>query len=263
MSEERTRPTPSRRSESVRAFKRGLDVLHEVNRSGGIRAGDVARRLGLPRPTVYRVLETLEELGYIARSLSDERFRVTRRASGLGDGYDPGVVVCQAAAPLIAELGKRLVWPIDLCTYENAAMVIQESTHARSPVSIDRGMLGKRLPMLRTSAGRAYLAACSAPERDVILAHLRRIDETEDRPFLQEGYLARMIEETAQRGYAVRNEGEFNAKTSSIAVPIVRGEVVLGCISVIWIRSALALDEAIRTFVAPMRKVAADIPVSP
>jgi IclR family mhp operon transcriptional activator len=142
-------------------------------------------------------------------------------------------------------------------------MVIQETTHARSPVSIDRGMLGKRLPMLRTSAGRAYLAACSAPERDVILAHLRRIDETEDRPFLQEGYLARMIEETAQLGYAVRNEGEFNAKTSSIAVPIVRGEVVLGCISVIWIRSALALDEAVRTFVGPMRKVAADIPVSP
>lgn len=263
MSEERTRSPPSRRSDSVRAFKRGLDVLHEVNRSGGIRAGDVARRLGLPRPTVYRLLETLEELGYIARSLSDERFRVTRRASSLGDGYDPGVVVCQAAAPYIAELGKRLVWPIDLCTYENAAMVVQETTHARSPVSIDRGMLGKRLPMLRTSAGRAYLAACSAQERDVILGHLRRIDEAEDRPFLQESYLARMIEETAQRGYAIRNEGEFNAKTSSIAVPIVRDEVVLGCISVIWIRSALALDEAIGTFVGPMRKVAADIPVSP
>jgi hypothetical protein len=32
---------------------------------------------------------------------------------------------------------------------------------------------------------------------------------------------------------------------------------------VIWIRSALALDEAVRTFVGPMRKVAADIPVSP
>ena len=135
-------------SEGVRAFKRGLDVLHEVNRFA-----------------------------------SDDRFRVTRRASSLGDGYDPGVVICQAAAPFLADLNKKLVWPVDLSTYENAAMVIQETTHRRSPLSIDRGMIGKRLPMLRTSTGRAYLAACSPRERDVIIAHLRRINEVEDRPF--------------------------------------------------------------------------------
>lgn len=107
MSKERTRNGQPRQSEGVRAFKRGLDVLHEVNRSGGIRAGDVARALDLPRPTVYRLLETLEELGYIARSASDDRFRVTRRALSLGDGYDPGVVICQAAAPYLADLSKN------------------------------------------------------------------------------------------------------------------------------------------------------------
>jgi IclR family mhp operon transcriptional activator len=196
--------------------------LHEVNRSGGIRAGDVARQLDLPRPTVYRLLETLEELGYVARSASDDRFRVTRRALSLGDGYDPGVVICQAAAPYLSELSKVLVWPVDLSTYENAAMVIQETTHARSPLSIDRGMIGERLPMLRTSAGRAYLAACAPRERELILNHLRRIDEADDRPFLEPSRLKCMIAETAQRGYAIRSEGEFNPKTASIAVPIVR-----------------------------------------
>jgi IclR family mhp operon transcriptional activator len=261
VSMERTRSGRARQSEGVRAFKRGLDVLHEVNRSGGIRAGDVARQLGLPRPTVYRLLETLEELGYIARSASDDRFRVTRRASSLGDGYDPGVVICQAAAPYLAELSKKLVWPVDLSTYENAAMVIQETTHPRSPLSIDRGMIGKRLPMLRTSAGRAYLAACSSRERDVIVNHLHRIDEADDRPFLEEKRLVHMIAETARRGFAIRNEGEYNPRTSSIAVPIVRGEIVFGCISIIWIRSALAIEEAIANYVTPLREAAAAIPV--
>jgi IclR family mhp operon transcriptional activator len=93
-----------RKNDGVRSFKRGLDVLREVNRSGGIRAGELAKNLQLARPTVYRLLETLEELGYVARSSSDDRFRITRLASGLGDGYDPGVVLCQAAAPVIAEL---------------------------------------------------------------------------------------------------------------------------------------------------------------
>lgn len=261
MSKERTRSGKVRSSEGVRAFKRGLDVLHEVNRSGGIRAGDVARQLELPRPTVYRLLDTLEELGYVARSASDDRFRVTRRASSLGDGYDPGVVICQAAAPYLAELNKALVWPVDLTTYENAAMVIQETTHSRSPLSIDRGMIGKRLPMLRTSAGRAYLAACSPRERDVIINHLRHIEESDDRPFLEEKRLARMLEETAQRGFAIRNEGEFNPKTSSIAVAIVRGDVVFGCISIIWIRSALAIEQAVAKYAIPLREAAAAIPV--
>lgn len=236
-------------------------MLQEVNRSGGIRAGDVARALDLPRPTVYRLLETLEELGYVARSASDDRFRVTRLALSLGDGYDPGVVICQAAAPYLAELSKTLVWPVDLSTYENAAMVVQETTHSRSPLSIDRGMIGKRLPMLQTSAGRAYLAACPARERDLIVSHLRRIDEADDRAFLEQGRLDQMIAETQARGYAIRSEGEYNPKTASIAVPIVRNEIVFGCISIIWIRTALAIDRAIADFVAPLRDVAAAIPV--
>lgn len=261
MSKERTPNGRPRQSEGVRAFKRGLDVLHEVNRSGGIRAGDVARALDLPRPTVYRLLETLEELGYIARSASDDRFRVTRRALSLGDGYDPGVVISQAAAPHLANLSRKLVWPVDLSTYENAAMVVQETTHSRSPLSIDRGMIGKRLPMLRTSAGRAYLTACPPRERDLILNHLRRIDEAEDRPFLDQGRLDRMIAETAARGYAIRSEGEYNPKTASIAVAIVRDGTVFGCISIIWIRSALGIEEAIANFVDPIRSAAAAIDV--
>lgn len=263
MSRERTQTGRPRQSEGVRAFKRGLDVLQEINRSGGMRAGDVARALDLPRPTVYRLLETLEELGYVARSASDDRFRVTRLALSLGDGYDPGVVICQAAAPFLAELSKSLVWPVDLSTYENAAMVVQETTHSRSPLSIDRGMIGKRLPMLRTSAGRAYLAACPARERDLIVGHLRRIDEADDRPFLDDGRLDRMITETQERGYAIRSEGEYNPKTASIAVPIVRDDAVFGCISIIWIRSAMGIEDAVTQFVRPLRDAAVAIPVGP
>ncbi|ERF81975.1 DNA-binding transcriptional regulator [Bradyrhizobium viridifuturi] len=261
MSKERTSDGRPKASAGVRAFKRGLDVLTEVNRSGGVRAADVARALDLPRPTVYRLLETLEELGYIARSASDDRYRVTRLASSLGDGYNPSVVICQAAAPYLNELSKTLVWPVDLSTYENAAMVVQETTHSRSPMSIDRGMIGKRLPILRTSAGRAYLAASAERERNLIVNHLRRIDEADDRPFLGGDWLERMIAETRERGYGVRNEGEYNPKTASIAVPIVRDEAVFGCISIIWIRSALSLEDAVSQFVMPMRQAAAAITI--
>jgi IclR family mhp operon transcriptional activator len=248
-----------KRTDGVRSIQRGLEVLSEVNRSGGIRASELAQTLNLARPTVYRLLETLEELGYVRRGGSDDRFRVTRKASSLGDGYDPGLVISEAAMPVIGDLSKRFVWPIDLSIYENAAMVVQETTHAQSPLSIDRGMIGRRLPMLRTSAGRAYLAFCPAAEREIIVKHLARIDDPDDRPFLDRQYLERMVAETRTRGYGVRTEGEYNSKTSSIAVPIVRSSDVLGCISIIWIRTAMDPAEGIAQFAAPLMKAAAQL----
>lgn len=244
------------RAEGVRALQRGLDILRAVNASGGIRAGALARGLDLPRPTVYRLLQTLEELGYVERGASHDLFRVTRKASSLGDGYDAAILVASHVGPILFDLGRRFVWPFDLSVYENAAMVIQETTHARSPLSIDRGMIGRRLPMLRTSAGRAYLTFCPEEERRVILRQLSRLDEPEDRPFLVEMAIERMIRETRERGFAVRDGGEFNAKTASLAVPVRRDETLLGCISVIWIRTAMKVGEAIEQFVEPMHEAA-------
>jgi IclR family mhp operon transcriptional activator len=247
------------RNEGVRALHRGLEILRGVNASGGIRAGALASLLKVPRPTVYRLLQTLEELGYVERSASNDLFRVTRKASSLGDGYDATVLVAKHAGPILFELGKRFVWPFDLTVYENAAMVIEETTHARSPLSIDHGMTGRRLPVLRTSSGRAYISFCPPEERQAILRHIRRIDEPEDRPYLVEKTIERLIRETVKRGFGVRDGSEFNPKTMTLAVPIIRGESVLGCISVIWIRTALDLSEAESQFAEPMRDAAAAI----
>lgn len=247
------------KSESVRSLERGLAILRAVNGSGGVKAGVLARDLDLPRPTVYRLLQTLEELGYVERAASHDVFRVTRRAMGLGDGFDASILVAQHAGPVLFGLGKRFVWPFDLTVYESAAMVIQETTHNLSPLSIDRGMTGRRLPMLRTTAGRAYLAFCPDAERHVILRHLSRVNEPEDRPFLRPEALDRMIATTRTRGYAVRDGNEYNPRTSSVGVPILHDDTVLGCLTVIWVRGAMTLDEALERFTAPLREAAADI----
>ena len=42
------------RNGGVRALQRGLKLLAEINRADGVRAGELAQRLGLARPTVYR-----------------------------------------------------------------------------------------------------------------------------------------------------------------------------------------------------------------
>lgn len=252
-----SRPATSTKSSgSVRSLSRGLAVLNYVNKMGETRPGEIAKALGLARPTVYRLLATLEELGYVAFSATSSYVRVTRYAAALGDGYALTSELSQAAGPLFAEYSQRLVWPLDLTVYNNAAMVIQETTHGRSPMSIDRGMTGYRLPMLRTSAGRAYLAFCSQEERALILEFLRRLNDPDDGPFLDKRMLAQILDKTRARGVAVRDSGEFRPQTGSIAVPVLAGGHVLGCVSMIWIRTAMSSQKALDEFSEPLLEIA-------
>src|ERR1700759_298572 len=106
--------------QSVRSLRRGLQVLKVVSRASGIKAGEVSEEIGLARPTVYRLLETLEEEGYVVRSASDNRFRVTRQALSLGLGYDAVNSISQAAGPVLVELSQRFIWPFDLSVCDGA-----------------------------------------------------------------------------------------------------------------------------------------------
>ncbi|RWI57050.1 MAG: DNA-binding transcriptional regulator [Mesorhizobium sp.] len=256
--EDRTE-TDSSRDGGVRALIRGLSILRHVNSEGEAKPGEIAAALGIPRPTVYRLLQTLEEEGYIALSASNSRVRVTRLASSLGDGYATTSRLCQATGPLFAEYAPKIVWPCDLTIYENAAMVIQETTHGRSPLSIDRGMIGYRLPMLRSSAGRAYLSFCPQIEREIILQHISRLNDAEDSAFLEPVWLQSVLAETRANGYGSRDSIEFRPQTASLAVPVMVSGCVAACVSIIWIRSALTLNEATSRYLPTLQELAARI----
>lgn len=243
---------------TVRAVQRGFQVLEALNRCHGASAQALARAVRVPRPTVYRLLETMRGLGYVTRSETDDSWHLTAHIKSLSAGFHDDVWVTRTAAPLLHKLGQEVLWPIDLVTYENGAMIIRETTHAESPFSIDRGMAGTRLPILRTSGGRAYLAFCPPAERETIFRSLRRSTHPHDQEVHDRAYIKELLAETRRAGFGSRTEG-FNPHTSSISVPIIVHNRVHACITMIWIKSAMRLDEAVRRHLAAMKRTAADI----
>lgn len=227
---------------SVRSLERGLKVLEALNRSHGSGAQQLARIVELPRPTVYRLLETMEGLGYVTRT--GDCWALTAQVKALSAGFHDDVWVTRVAAPILHELGREVLWPVDLVTFENDAMIIRETTHAESPFSIDRGMAGTHLPVLQTSGGRAYLAFSPADERDVVLNRLRQSGKPGDALAHDEQFVERILAETRQLGHGFRTDG-FNPHTASISMPILVGDRVLACITMIWIASALTFEEAV------------------
>jgi IclR family mhp operon transcriptional activator len=69
--------------------------------------------------------------------------------------------------------------------------------------------------------------------------------------------LAALLRRIRLTGHALQDR-EINPKTSGISVPI-RGSRVLGSVSMIWIASALTLDEAEQRYHQPLQALAARI----
>lgn len=73
---------------TVRGLSRGLLLLKLLNKfDGGATPGLLAEFSGLHRTTVRRLLETLQEEGFVRRSRSDDSFRLTINVRQLSDGF--------------------------------------------------------------------------------------------------------------------------------------------------------------------------------
>ena len=254
-----TRRTQAAKHGNVRSLERGLQLLELVNEEGGIKPSDAGRLLKLPRPTAHRLLETLEELGYVRRTPSDNRFVVTIKSRRLSSGYDADVQMSEAVGPVLSQLLEEVVWPVNLATHRGGMMVVRETTHERSPLSIDKAMVGKEVPMLRTASGRAYLSFCSEKERAEILEYLHTRSEPEDEPYLYPKALEKMVASCRRNGYGSRLGEAFVPKTSSISLPILVDGRARGCITVVWLTLAMSASRAIKEFFPPLKEAAAVI----
>ena len=241
----------------VHGLEKGLAVLRALNSGGPSSAASLAAATELPRPTVHRILETLLEAGYVSRGEARGIYRLAPLVRLLADGYHADDLIADVAQPIISRLCDEIVWPTDILTYGDGMMTVRATTHPRSPLSIHRAIVGARFPLLSTASGQLYLSFCAAPARREILAMIRRRPGP-DATKLRNGFAVDdMVRATRRRGYAfIRHRSP--ARTSSIAVPILDGRIV-ACLTVIWITSAMSLDEATRRLLPALKKAAAAI----
>src|SRR5699024_12045043 len=69
----------------VAALSRGFDILHCFDaQHGSLSHAEIARRVGVPRSTVVRMVATLLALGYLRYNASTERFSLSAGVLELG-----------------------------------------------------------------------------------------------------------------------------------------------------------------------------------
>ena len=221
---------------------RALSVLQALNRHSRATVVDLNKITGISRPSLYRLMRTLCVAGY-AKLADDHSYSLTFLVRSLSDGFRDEEWVRECGTDAVHQLGRDLIWPVDLATFLNFSMYLRETSRPTSPLTIDRATIGHRLPMLSTALGRAYLAYCPSKERQTILEYLSKSRDPSNRLARNPEALSKLLLETLRAGYASRFR-EIVAETGSIAIPIMHRGRVLACLGMTFIASALSPVEA-------------------
>ncbi len=251
---------------SIRALERGLDVLRLLRQDQGQSLQQLHDASDLPKPTLLRILHTLEQAGLAWRAIGDGQWR---RGVSLPSAPPPQAALrlAEIAAPHLTALQRKAVWPSDLLVYRDHAMELAESSRRLSGLSMNpRYHLGYRVDLFLSAPGRAWLAFCSPAQREEVMAHYRAHPPTNPRSavvFKRE--IEAILEETRHQGYAVRDPlfgggeediSEFDDGFDAIAVPVLSGEEIHGCINLVWPRRYELRAKVVEAHLADMRATA-------
>jgi IclR family mhp operon transcriptional activator len=255
-----------RRVKKIAALARGLKVLRLIRGASGVRLAELHQETGIPKATLLRVLETLEDADYVCRRLADGAYLPNVIANPAIPGDLSQLRLTELAAPSLEHLSKMLPWPADLGVRDGNAMLVLESNRSHSGshsgLRVNRHVVGFRPHMLWSAMGRAYLAFCPEAEREEILAALRRSSAPQDRIARNEPWVARLLADTRSRGYAVRDprhetiDAGGTQRLTAIAVPIITSGHVLACLNCVWLESVMSEQEAVVRYLPRLRSMA-------
>ena len=245
----------STKIEPVRALERGLEIIRFLQTHGRATLHELHGGLGLPKPTLLRLLSTLEGAGFVWQALGDRSYHASHGSAAL-QRFAPQDRLAEVAGPVLDWLVSQVHWPSDLSIRRGTCMKLCETSRRRSYFQLRLLEVGFRINMLLSAPGRCWLSYCSERERNAILARLRK---SSDPGYLHVGgatSIEAMVAQVRRQGYAVRDPnwgGHFTASKSefddglmAIAVPIVASGHIVGCINIVWIARVASTAQIVR-----------------
>jgi IclR family mhp operon transcriptional activator len=239
---------------------RGLTVLEALNRRPVSTVEQVAEATRLPKPTVVRMLGQLAAAGYVQRLPKRRGYVLDERVLALSGGFRSHDALVSAALPVMFAFTAEHKWPVSIATLEVDAMRVRATTLEQSPYATpgDRGRIARRVPILASALGRAYLAFCPDDERNTILALLGASGRKYDQPARDQRFVSSLVSSVRRAGYAVSSPVPGDPAVG-IAVPIRSGTDIVACISLRYLGKAISESEVARRHLPHLQAVADEI----
>ena len=248
----------------ITALGRGLDVLKHLQNHPGCSLHELHNALDLAKPTLLRLLVTLQSSGAVWQRLADRGWLASASLQRRVSRHDHDWLT-ELASPIILALGQASLWPSLLSVPDTGAMRVVESNNSEAFVDpTPHNPLHFRAPVLRSASGRAWFCFASEPDQRAMLEALKSSDEPGDVIAGEPGQIARIITETRSRGYATRADdfgGLFSITRdqhddgrTSIALPVYVRDNAVASLNLTWKTRVLSLERGVEMHLGRLRK---------
>jgi DNA-binding IclR family transcriptional regulator len=203
---------------TVPGLERGLRILQEFSRREPVlTAPEIARRLGAPRSTVFRLLVTLESMGFVERTDDGRAHRLGLAVLRLGFEYLASQGITELGRPILERMRDDTGYAASLVVRDGRDIVYILRAASPSPFASSVSV-GTRLPAHATVLGHVLLS-------DLTLSQLRalypesKLEAINERTPATTEALFEQAQQARQRGH-VMAEGFFESHICTVAAPV-------------------------------------------
>ena len=155
------------KSDNVRAVGRALEILLAFTpQDYELSAAELLKRVDLSRPTLYRLLYTLQEHGFLASVGDPQRFRLGPAVAKLAHVWTAGIDLASIAEPVLRRIWLETSESVSLYVPRGELRTCIAELPSPHPLSFRRGV-GYTEKIVRGATGRAILAFLDLSSQEI------------------------------------------------------------------------------------------------
>ena len=188
---------------------------------------EISQAVALPKPTVLRILGTLEHAGIVAREPDTKRYGFAERLNRFAGQVLLGSPNRAARHTILEELVEQIGETCNLTIPNGNSVLYLDRVETAWPLRVHLGP-GSRVPLYASASGKLFLSAMPKRSRDRFLAQTPLIRHTAH-TLTDPKRMSNEFNAIRERGYSIDNE-EYLPGICCIAVPVrnSEGKVVAG-----------------------------------
>ncbi len=191
------------------------EILAEAGRP--LTPSEINQRLGLPKPSIHRLCQTMLQEGFLIRDSDHRRLRPARRmrrmAAGLMGAGETSIIRHQ----ILKEIAGKVAETVNLVVPEESGMCYIDRVETEWPFRIQLPV-GSNVPFHCTASGKTYLASLPR-QRRIQFVELLELKAMTPNTLSSPEALLKELEDVVQKGYSIDNE-EFMQGMVAVAVPV-------------------------------------------
>lgn len=203
---------------SIPTILRGFVVLEKVvEAQRPISAAELIEELELPKPSVHRILQQLEEEGLLQREPTHKRYLPGARAQALTFGLASHKILGAPRHAILKSLSEEIGETCNCTMLDGDSIIYFDRVETNWPFRIQLPV-GSHLPLHCTASGKLFLAHMNSTQRKRLITAAPLVRHTE-RTITDPELLLENLKNIKQEGIGVDNE-ENLAGMVAVAVPV-------------------------------------------